>query len=397
MRTGASKTRRTGPILEGPQGSDDHFLSGPLTDMPTTESIPAIEPRSSSRRLSRRLGRRLVFGLFWAGIVGMGAWNGRYLWVHRPLPDLKEVHRLIARHQDREAEAMLRARLSQSPHEVASRILLARLLGTGETAEAATQLRAVPYWWSDKADCLYREGQAWMSIDRTETPGHGLPTSRTIRIIRSKSRLGEVESELINLYGDQNRWPEARDIVWRSYDRVTTPAGKRELTMMALRTHIERIATEHALPASGTTSRPIPPTCNRESPWPSRRRKQAKGASPTRPWRLAWRPGPIIPMCTACTSRFSRRGDSPELEALLKHPPDSYKTLPLYWHLIGTRAFDKEQWEAAVAAYREAVRLAPSQSEDLYKLAMAEKRWATRPRRKFISRSTRRCARPVPN
>lgn len=346
--------------------------------MPSTESLPAIEPRSSSRRFSRRLGRRLAFGLFWAGIVGMGVWNGRYLWVHRPLPDLKAAHRLIARHQDREAEAILRARLRQSPNEVASRILLARILGArGATAEAAAQLRAVPFWWPDKADCLYREGQAWISIDRArdaekawlaylqDDPNHPV----------EKPALGEVESDLINLYGDQNRWPEARAIVWRSYDRVTTPAGKRELTMMALRTHIERIATEHALPRLRRYVAADPGDLKSRAALAVAAQEAGERslADATLTACLeAWPDHPVVR--GAQLQMLSARGDSPELEALLEHPPDSFKTLPLYWHLIGTRAFDREQWDAAIAAYREAVRLAPSQSEDLYKLAMAEKR-----------------------
>lgn len=345
--------------------------------MPSTQPITAIEPRSAPTRTKRRPGRWLLFGLFWLAIVAMGVWNGRYLWLHRPLPDLKTVNRLVARHQDKEAEAILRARLRQSPHEAQSRLLLARLLASrGLTAQAAEQLRAVPYWWPDKADCLFREGQAWLSIDRArdaerawlayleDDPNH--PTE--------KVAAGEVETELINLYGVEDRWPEARAIVWSSYNRVTSPAGKRELTLMALRTRIERVAPEDALPRLRRFVAADPG--DMQARLALARVAQEGGKRDESDTALAaclktWPDHPDVRRTQL--EILAARGESPELTALVGHPPESYKSLALYWHLIGQRAFSEKRWDTAADAYRSALRINPSEPQDVYRLAMTEK------------------------
>ena len=131
-------------------------------------------------------------------------------------------------------------------------MLLARTLAMkGNTAGSAGQLRLVPFWWPSKPEAVFREGQAWMSIDRArdaeaafrlyllDDPRH--PASRQYR--------GVAEAELINLYALEERWDEARELVWRQYDRALAEGRDvHDLLFMSLRTRLSKSTPEASFP-----------------------------------------------------------------------------------------------------------------------------------------------------
>ena len=334
----------------------------------TIEIRPATRPAASRRE-------RLPLRLAWVAIVVLAGWNAWHAWEWRTLPDIKEVNRLIVRGRHAEAEPILVAMTRRSPHDGHARALLARVLAAqGKTRECAEQLRAVPPWWPSKADALYREGQAWMSIDRAkdaerafreyiaDDPNH--PVAKPFE--------GEAETELINLCTLEDRWDEARAVVWKSYDRIDDLAGKRNLAIMALRTRIERSAPLASLPRvrrfvatdpTDSVARLAIAHFAHEAGLKSEADDEIARCVAERPedpevWRVRM-------------AILVGKGDETALTPLLMSPPASLAKVAAYWELRGLRAFNAGRWVEAEASYRRAHAIDPSMPESVYRLGFS--------------------------
>src|SRR5262249_51784224 len=155
--------------------------------------------------------------------------------------DLKTIARLIDSGQTSDAERALGAFLRQTPHHGDARMMLARVLAAqGKLIDCASQLHEVPFWWPTKAEAMFREGQAWMQVNRArdaeaawrqyiaDDPNHP----------QLKPFERRVEVELINLLALEDRWDEARELIWMAIEHGDHSAHE-DLLVMSLRSHLE--------------------------------------------------------------------------------------------------------------------------------------------------------------
>jgi len=193
------------------------------------------------------IGRRLGF---WALIMGLLGLNGFWLWEARSLPELKTISRWIDNSRTSDAERALSALLRQTPHHGDARMMLARVLATqGKLIDCASQLREVPFWWPTKAEALFREGQAWMQVNRARDAEAAWrqyiaddPNHPEVKPFQHR-----LEVELINLLALEDRWDEAREVIWRAYERVDDSSHE-DLLVMSLRSHLERSSPGASVP-----------------------------------------------------------------------------------------------------------------------------------------------------
>src|SRR3954451_15170382 len=114
---------------------------------------------------TRPLPARWAYRLAVVALVGVNAW-----WIvreNRPLPDLQDIARSVARLRYDESDCALRERLRRSPGDGESRMLLARSLAArGDLLGCARELHLVPPWWPSKREALYLEGESFLGADR---------------------------------------------------------------------------------------------------------------------------------------------------------------------------------------------------------------------------------------
>lgn len=233
---------------------------------PPTTAAPVPTTRPARVAAWPGLARRA----YWPVILGLVALNAWWAWDARPLPDLKEVALWVAQERDRDARsaswwdlgrvphnndgaiAVLRRAVRHSPNDGEARSLLGRALGAkGEIRAAAEQLRAVPFWSPLKPESLLGEGYAWLEIKRARDAELAFlaylrvdPNHRTERPKRV-----EVRNKLLDLYAWEDRWDEARDLIWRSYrEDGLGPMARRGVLELSLRTRLERSHPSAALP-----------------------------------------------------------------------------------------------------------------------------------------------------
>ena len=164
----------------------------------------------------------------------------------RPVLDITAIEALLSREQYVQAEAALRERLRRSQHDVEARLLLARTLAAeGDNRGCARELNAIPDWWPTKAEALFHEGQAYLMIDRAkdaetcwlavvkDDPLHPSPAD----VMHTASQ------QLLGLYATENRWDDAAEILWETYDRAN-PADQLSLLGMHVKSELERLAPE---------------------------------------------------------------------------------------------------------------------------------------------------------
>ncbi len=142
------------------------------TDVAIPSERTAPQPRAASPRprraragvILRVLGMIAAWGLI-AGLVGFNAWW--YRRDTRPLADPRTIDGWIKRGDYARAESALREQLRRAPHEGPARMTLARILAArGDLLGCARELEQVPYWSPQRAEALFRSGQAYLTADR---------------------------------------------------------------------------------------------------------------------------------------------------------------------------------------------------------------------------------------
>src|SRR5262249_21119102 len=143
-------------------------------------------------------------------LMALAAFNIWWCWRNtRVLPNLETISGWLGREQYGRAEVPLREYLRRSPHHAEARTMLARALaGQGDLLSCARQLRQVPWWSPQKAEALYREGQACLKIDLATDA-----ETAWLRLIQ-EDPLHPVEpglfddacTALLELYATEDRW-----------------------------------------------------------------------------------------------------------------------------------------------------------------------------------------------
>jgi tetratricopeptide (TPR) repeat protein len=358
------------------------------------DPLPAPASGSNSSRRPRRLivrVARIVGGPLIVLLAGYGGW---LVWDHyRPVPTIRDVNRLFAQKRLADAESGSRAALRRNPDDGRMRVLLARILAAQErTTDAAAQLHEVPADSPEKLDALYFEGQAWILTHHARRAEAAWLAYLNHKPEPDGTRTyeGRVETDLINLYSVEDRWDEAQTIIWRSYDRISDPQGKRALTRMAIRSHRERFLPKVALQTLRHYVAADPGDL--QAQLAVARMAQAAGIPAEADGALAACREQYADDPSYLKTRFeilAARGESRELEEMLADPPKALESSPTYWRTLGNRAFQKKRWADSAVSYRRVLELDPSDVESTYRLSLIELRLGHRPEAKQLQKRHR--------
>lgn len=213
----------------------------------TTDGVPETGP-TGRQSFSGRLWSR-VRPFYWPTVLALAAVNLWWFLDTSPLPELTTLAGLINAGRTEEAERSLRAWTRRSPHYAEPRLLLARLLAAREDYRGcAEQLRAIPFWSPLKPEAFYREAQTWLKIDRASDAEDALRALAKVDPNHPVNApfLFEAQIDLINLLTMENRWEDAREVIWGAIDRAD-PANREEFLVMSLRTLLERSSPSASL------------------------------------------------------------------------------------------------------------------------------------------------------
>lgn len=379
------------------------------------ETVKLDAPPAPARTKAARPGRRRwpVGLLFWAVVVALVAWNGWRLYRDsRPLPDLRTVERWLypsrtgARKADAamtvaperldEAEWALREHLRRSPHDGEARMLLARVFDArNDPLACARELAKVPAWWPSKSEALYFEGKAYIRLDRAreaEAAWAECIAPEPARILPDWI-FDEVANALLEIYAYEERWEEARALIWRYYD-MSPPEDHPTILIMRLRTELERVAYDQAAPRLRRYVAADPD--DTDARLALARAAEANGEHEEALRQVAaclaaWPTDPRV--WVEDLEILEKQGDAAGLaEAAEKAPlkPDAwrYRGLPRLETPALTAADDRYlaelhkfrglvreragRWAEAAAEYRKAVGLRPAQEEYRYRLSRVE-------------------------
>jgi Flp pilus assembly protein TadD len=346
----------------------DPLPPGPGPEIPRADGRAA---RTRARAIALRAGG-------WAlalALLGLNAW---WAWRDvRPVADLPTVTNWIGQERLAEAEWALRERLRRSPHDGEALALLARLQAArGDMLGCGRTLRRVPFWWPTRARLLFMEGQAFKSVDRmadAETawkelsefdPLHPMPDDLVAKAVM----------ELLELYALEERWEEARRLIWRAYDRAEPP-DRPSLLVMRMRTELERIAPATSVVKLRRFVAAAP------EDWEARRAlalaEHATGndREATRLMQACMEERPEDPRgWRDYLKLLHEQGNLDSLDQALARVPAAAADDPA---VLRSRAIVQEQrgdWEDAAGTYRRLLDKEKANGESLFRLAAAEER-----------------------
>jgi tetratricopeptide (TPR) repeat protein len=182
-----------------------------------------------------------VAGLIIGGIAVNVWWYRRYA---RPMVDLRTIEIWIGNREYSLARNALREHLTRAPQDGAARMMLARVLAAcGDLGGCTRELHQVPTWWPQKAEALYREGQAYLLMDRAREAEAALLAVIGANLLHpaNPAVFHDASQALLSLYATENRWDDARVVLWKVYDRATL-AYRPTVLAMQMQSELERIA-----------------------------------------------------------------------------------------------------------------------------------------------------------
>jgi tetratricopeptide (TPR) repeat protein len=224
------------------------MITDPVVAAPRDRGGPAAPAGRASLGLDLSARRRgfpipalLGTGLILGGIAFTAWWYWRET---RPVADLQTIETWIGNRQYGPARKELREHLRRAPHDGAARIMLARVLAArGNLAGCTRELHQVPSWWPQKAEALYREGQAYLLMNRARDAEAALLAVIDADPLHpaNPAVFHDASQELLSLYATEDRWDDAHVILWKVYDRAT-PADRPTVLAMRIQSELERIA-----------------------------------------------------------------------------------------------------------------------------------------------------------
>ena len=218
---------------------------------PTKSTVAAAPAPGRIRRVAR--------ALYWLAVFGLVALNGWWLWDARPMPRLRDVEGWIAvdhdggsmprawwdvPHDAVGARAALWRAVRKSPHDAAARMLLGRALAAANDLQGCVeQLRLVPDWSARKPEAQYLEGIVSLERHRLRDAERAFLAyvEPVLNDARPRPNLAEVKKRILDIYGFEDRWDEARALLWSDFAE-TEPSPRERLAIVetVMRTHMER-------------------------------------------------------------------------------------------------------------------------------------------------------------
>jgi tetratricopeptide (TPR) repeat protein len=256
-------------------------------------------------------------------------------------------------------------------------MILARLLGArDDLLGCARQLHQVAFWWPTKADALYREGQAYLMIDRAkdaETAWLAV-TNRDPLHPATSEIFHDASLELLKLYSNEDRWEDAYVIIWRAYQEAS-PADHPILLSMRLRSELERVAPAESIvllkryvAADSTDWEALRALARAELALG--RRDEAD-----RDFRACLKGEPDNPRAWRdYLNMLSDQGDLSTLESALSIVPPAAESSADIWKLRGNLKEKDRDWAGAAQSYYKALQINPYARGCHYRLAMVEQR-----------------------
>ncbi len=353
----------------------DHVLAAP-SDRGAPAARMSLGPDSTVRRRRRvsPLRKLLVTGLILGGIALSLWWYWRD---RRPVADLRTIEIWIGNRQYGRAGRSCVEHLQRTPHDGAARMMLARVLAArGDLAGCTRELHQVPSGSPQKAEALYREGQAYLLMDRARDAEAALRL-----VIDSDPRRSadpaifhDASQELLALYATEDRWDDAREILWKVYDRATH-VYRPTVLAMRIQYELERIAPTESVKALKRYVAADP------TDWEARRAlanaELALGqhAEALRDMQDCLHARPEDPrVWRDFLTILQRLGELDAFNAILAQVPAQAEKEPDLWIFRGQDRERASDWAAAAAHYRQALELNPNLFNAHYRLATIEGR-----------------------
>jgi tetratricopeptide (TPR) repeat protein len=334
----------------------------------------SLEPDPAARWRASPVRTLLLTGLILGGI----AFNVWWYWRDtRPMADLRMIEIWIGNREYSLAQNELEEHLRRAPHDGAARMMLARVLAArGNLAGCTQELHQVPTWWPQKAEALYREGQAYLLMNRARDAEAALLAVIDADPLHppDPAVFHDASQELLSLYATEDRWDDAHVILWNVYDRAT-PADRPTVLAMRIRSELERIAPTESV---GLLKRYVAAD---PVDWEARRAlanaELALGlrSEALRDMRDCLDARPEDPrVWRDYLTMLQSLGELDAFSAVLARVPAIAETEPDLWIFRGQNRERAGDWATAAALYRQALELNPNLLNAHYRLATIEGR-----------------------
>jgi tetratricopeptide (TPR) repeat protein len=357
----------TDPVVATSRDSDVSLaLAGRASFVP--------DPAARWRAAPFRTLTLLVTGLILGGLA-LIVW--RYWRDTRPVADLRIIEVWIGHREYGLATKELREHLRRAPHDGAARMMLARVLAASGNLPGCTQeLHQVPTWSPQKAESLYREGQAYLLMNRARDAeaallaviGSDLPRPADPAVFHDASQ------ELLTIYAAEDRWDDAHVILWKVYDRAT-PAYRPTVLAMQIQSELERIAPTESVRLLNRYVAADP------ADWEARRAlanaelKLGQCSEALREMRDCLDARPEDPrVWRDYLTMLQSLGEVDSFNAVLDEVPAVGETEPDLWIFRGQARERAGDWATAALHYRHALELNPNRLNAHYRLALIEGR-----------------------
>jgi Flp pilus assembly protein TadD len=342
-------------------------------DAPTGQTYRGCEPAARRRAL---LFRTIPVT---AALLG-GIAYGVVRWFRhdtRPVADLRTIETWIENREFGRAEKELHKHVRLAPHDTSPRMMLARVLAAqGDLAGCTRELHQVPTVWPRKAEGLYREGQAYLLMNRARDAEAALLAVIDAAPLHpvDPAVFHDASQELLSLYATEDRWDDAHVILWKLYDRAT-PAYRPTLLAMRIHSELERVAPSESVKLLSRYVAADP------TDW------QARRALANAELALGQHTEALRDIRECLKNRhddprvwrdylnmLELLGETETLSAVLAQVPAIAETEPDLWILRGEARERAGEWAAAASHFRRALELKPNLPGAHYRLAIIERR-----------------------
>jgi Flp pilus assembly protein TadD len=316
----------------------------------------------------------LVSGLLLGGI----AFNVWWYWRDTlPVADLRLIEVWIGNGEYGPAGQELREHLRRAPHDGAARMMLARVLAArGDLAGCAWELHQVPTWWPQKAEALYRAGQAHLLMNRArdaETAWLAVIDADPLHPA-DPAVFHDASQELLALYATEDRWDDAHVLLWKVYDRAA-PADRPAVLAIRMRSELERIAPTASVRLLRRYVAADPADWEARRALANAERVLGQRCEALRDMRACLDARPEDPrVWRDSLALLQSLGERDAFHEVLARVPALAEIEPELWIFRGQARERAGDWAAAAAHYRQALELNPNLQSAHYRLATIEGR-----------------------